>query len=125
MQKSSKKLPVCETFDIVKKIIDSKDITFFMQTKDQAEYSPNNIQFSSERYRIPYLLRDMASLCTSPELSHFIADIAHRMTHNYNEEDVYSISKEEMDYVVKFIKYGKEEYKKSQYIDLTTIEKNT
>jgi hypothetical protein len=122
MQKSSKKLPVSETFHIVKDIIDSKNITFFMQTKEQAEYSPNKIQFSSERYRIPYLLRDMASLCTSPELTVFISDIAHRMTHNYNEENVYSITQEEMEYVIKFIKYSKEEYKKSQYIDLTTIE---
>lgn len=121
MQKSTKNLPVGETYEIAKKVIDSKDIKFFMRTKDQEEYSPEKITFTAEKYRIPYVLRDMAALCTSLELSHFIADISRRMTHNLNEDNTYPITPEEMSYVIKFIEYGIEEYRKAKYVDLSNL----
>ena len=122
MPKFYSKSPIIETRDIAKQMIDTGDIHFYMRTKKQEQYNPKHMQFSSELDRIAYYLRDMAGLCTSEEVAHYISEIARKITYRNEETQQYGISQEDLDYAVKFIKVGKQEYKNTDYIDLNTLE---
>lgn len=121
MPKKYSDTPIGETTEIAKQLIDSGKLEFYMRTKDQEEYNPAKIKFTDEKYRIPYVLRDMAALCTSTEVAYFVSDIARRMTHKHRDQEHYNITQEELDYVIKFIRNGMKEYKKSKYIELSKL----
>lgn len=113
--------PIGQTYSIAKDVIDSGTIEFYMRNKTQEEYNPQYVQFSDDKYRIPYILRDMATLCTSIEVGYFISDIARRMTHKNPSTSHYEISTEELEYVSKFIRNGIKGYKESKYINLNEL----
>lgn len=112
------KTPVDKTFNVVKTKIDNNDYSFFMRNKIQEEYKPTNIKtFTQERYKIAYMLQDMAILCTSPEISHFLTEISFRLRENEDNR----ISQEELSYVIKFIRNSKDKYAGSKYIELDNL----
>lgn len=114
--------PMNETRTIAQEKIDNGDVHFYMRTKKQEQYNPKHMQFSCEKDRIAYILRDMAGLCTSEEVAYYISEIARKITYRNEELNHYNISQEDLDYAVKFIRVGKKEYKKTDYIDLTQVE---
>lgn len=110
------------TFDEIKTIIDEGRFSFFMRNKEQAEFAPSGMTFTSEMYKFIYTLRDMAILCTSLEVSTFITDVAHRMSHNMNRDSHLAITDEEMEYVIRFVKKARPEYEKCVYVNLKELE---
>lgn len=100
--------------------INNGDFGFFLRNKNQQEYHPKNVQsFTDQRFRIAYILQDMAVLCTSEDVSNFIAQIATKV-----RESSSSISEEEMGYVVKFIRKGKDQYEQCDFVDLLAVEES-
>ena len=111
------------SFEKIKNIIDKEDFSFYMRNRNQQDYHPDNIPaFTDEKYKIAYTLQDMACLCTSPELSDFIADVAYRLRDSGDRACPRGISQEELNYTIKFIRKGRSEYLKSEFVDLEALD---
>lgn len=112
------KLEARNTFEVVKEQIKHQDYFFYMRSKVQQEYHPDNIRhFTKECYKYAYQIQDMASLVSSSEISNFLSDIAFKLRNDKSDH----ITRDELDLIKKFISDSKTEYKKSKYIPLDKV----
>lgn len=116
------KLEARNTFDLVKEQIKHQDYFFYMRSKVQQEYHPNNISnFTKDCYKYAYQIQDMASLVSSNEISNFLSDISFKLRNDKSDR----ITREELDLIKKFIHDSKNAYTKSKYIPLDEISSET
>lgn len=109
------RLEVKNTFHVVKEQIEQHDYFFFMRSKEQEHYHPENIQqFTKECYRYAYRIQDMASLVSSNEISNFLSDVAYKLRHDLS----HTIKRDELEILKKFLKDADDEYKQSKYESL-------
>ena len=118
MSKKFNTKPAAETRLEAYQQIESGNFGFYMRTKSQQEYHPDKIKtFTHEHFRFAYILQDMASLCDSDEISHFILDVAYYL----RTGEYHRISKEDLKYTLLFIRNGREKYKNADYVDLENL----
>lgn len=67
----------------IKNTLLNTEIQFYIRSRSQEEYHPNNIQkFSSSTFRIAYILDDIADLLVDETLSKFLSSMAKKMRKN-------------------------------------------
>ena len=78
----------------IKNTLLNTEIQFYMRNRTQEEYHPNNIQkFSTQTFRIAYILDDIADLLVDETLSKFLSSMAKKMRKNT------TISEEELELI--------------------------
>lgn len=91
----------------------NSDIQFYMRTRNQEEYHPDNIQkFSSESFKIAYILDDIAELTINDEISQFLNRMAVKLRKNK------LISFEELEVIKLALRKCYKPCKENHYVDV-------